>query len=309
MPLERIGDLDRQEIIHLVERMLSQNEASDAQAYQLSHAEIGNSGYSFGRCQHDCAANSGAREFVAGLLEAEQVSSRDKSQIIEVLSDHHRHLSDSQLRIVNQAITRHHDMVSAYDSRTIATHVDHVHQVVSNLHNAQAKNQLLSNPKGFLSLVDYHNQFNLNPDGNMVNFLNGNLSVSGRHYQADAPLISELRHFINVGTKHGREHPADCLRRQQNIDHLDIRESRPSIVSSLAPVAVAPASTFFQAPPPPPVPQVTVQPVPINVGGAAGGGVQVTHQPSGVSGTVGGTPMNGGGFEVSVSIPIPCAIM
>lgn len=239
-----IGWLTREQIFVLVDQMLAHNEANDAERYKLSKIDVDNSGYTFGRCQHDCGQRSDARDFINSCLVNARVPSGAITEIMSILADHTQDLSDDQLKLVNDALVLlvNVSAINQFDSDHINHDIDYVYAAVNNLGNddalvigrivgLQSKAHILANPKTFLQLVDYHNQLHINIPGPLIDFLNGKTidrsdlgigKITLDPHKIDSDLLGEIRRFINGYTKYGLEHPSDCIRRQQHIDGLNI---------------------------------------------------------------------------------------
>lgn len=236
-----IGSLTKEEVINLINQMLARNEANDKDRFQLKKINIDNSGYAFGRCQHDCGQREDARNLVAQCLMINNLLFPDIKLINEIkstLADHTKELSKEQLDLVNEALSSIYCMgfVVAFDNKHIEKILKEVkHRIKHKLKSdvgIRVKEKILSNPKLFLQLVDYHNQFNLSSDGPLIHFLNGEAVdrtdlATGKVASLDTgkietDLISEIRRFINDYTLYGMKHRSDCERRQHNIDGLPI---------------------------------------------------------------------------------------
>jgi hypothetical protein len=241
--ITHVGKFSRDEIIILMDQMLSRNEANDAVRYVLSKAPIAKSGYTFGRCQHDCGQRSDARDFIQACLERANVAGKKIQNIISKLANYTLSLSDSELEIVNNALSLPENIaaINQFDIAHMEAAIDHVAKIASEYLKGEigkkVKDQILDNPKLFLQLVDYHNQFYLGAEGPLVSFLNGE-SVDRSDLGIEDPvkintsklrvgLLSEVRRFINQYTTYGIEHRDDCTRRQETIDNLGYTELRP----------------------------------------------------------------------------------
>jgi len=63
--------MSQSEYQKLLKVALMKNKANESQAYKLSHAEEGNSGWTFGCNQMDIENNSGARSLIRDILNHE----------------------------------------------------------------------------------------------------------------------------------------------------------------------------------------------------------------------------------------------
>lgn len=325
-----VENLSEEELVKAVKKMLLANELenNDRVIYMISHAKKGKSGYSFGLCQHDCAATSGARKFIIRLLVDSGISGDEVSRIDSILGQRKPKLSLEQTQRINAVLRSSQSQIAELDNNTISRSISHIYGLVSDLSGstgARVREAILSDSHAFLTLVDYHNQFGFSKGKQMHKFLGGSFLVRDRAINLDAPVLLEIRRYINEGTFYAVANLGDCLRRQRHIDSLSllditanpnhdieavvepVPERNPLI--HLAPVSTAPHSTLFSfVPPPPPAPPpVQVSIIPDTVAGSPAGGVRATHTASGVSG---GLAVSGNGdFEIKIAIPIPCSIM
>lgn len=243
-----IGTLTKEQIIDLVYKMLTLNEQGNASKYNLAKINIGNSGYTFGVCQHDCGQRLDAREFIANCLKKVGASAEEIDKIMHILTDNTKNLNPDQLDRVNNALSDNVAAVDKFDSDFIKASVDYVKGIVNSslgrpdsegdqVTGIIAQSLIHTTPLIFLQLVDYNNQFGLESTGPLIKFLNGipvNRSDLGPGKVATTDrdkvrrdLLGEIRRFINEYTKYGLEHPKDCSRRQQNIDNLPMPNRIP----------------------------------------------------------------------------------
>lgn len=151
----------------------------------FSDAKLGNSGYSYGRSQFDTRTNKQAREQLrsAGFTEEE----------IQRLILKKRDIDDLQKKISTKRI-----FIDTWDIQHIKKSIEHV----GGLPGVNAK----MNMESFYHLVDYHNQLNLEIDGQMHNWLK-------KQQELTPNMILDFKFAI----KWGRKAPKDVERRFKNI--------------------------------------------------------------------------------------------
>ncbi len=251
--ITHIGKFSRDEILILIDRMLALNEANNAERYKLNKAPLAKSGYTFGRSQHDCGQRSDARDFIKNCLERAEVASEQIQIIIGKLEDYTQTLSPTELETVNNALSKNVEAINQFDLNHMNAAVDHVSAILTRSLTSEigikVKNIILEidDPKLFLQLIDYHNQFHLSANGPLMRFLNGESIdrsdlAEGKVATIDPKkviggrLLGEIRRFINEYTKYGVENRNDCVRRQDNINSIDLIKFRPPSSGSTPPL-------------------------------------------------------------------------
>lgn len=157
-------------------------------AYKFSKAEGGTSGWSFGRSQFDVKNNPQAAIFL-----------KNKCNFSD--SDINTLLSDTEdVSELSQRLTEYKKEIDAYD-------LEHVTAMVKHVMTLEGMPEI-ENERVFVHLVDYHNQFNLERNGKMHNYLKSLKFAT----------CENILNFKLSQTKWGIEHPADVIRRFRNIE-------------------------------------------------------------------------------------------
>lgn len=174
--------------------LLALNEISGNERviYKFSNAKLGNSGYSFGRSQHDISNNKYARKFLQ--LECD-FTDRDIKRLLAM---------DPQIDDLNAKLYKHKHQIDSYDKFHVSQMIDHV---------LKLKGLPKMDTETFVHLVDYHNQFNLSIGGKMHRFLQSKKQIDSY----------DILNFKLNNLKWGREQPQDVHRRWNNI-HNNIKE-------------------------------------------------------------------------------------
>ena len=201
---------------NLVFDMLKKTEGSGHTAYQLSHAKVAESGYTFGVCQHDCKTNPDAFKFISILLTKHQIS----NSIILKIKDNVK-LFPQELEAVNRVLHQSQEKIDALDNQRVIDSVKHISTVIDSLPQ-DIKGRFKNYIHAKLQLLDFHNQFNLEKDGRMKQFLcNKEVKLHGGTINLKIDytknIFNEIRRFIQH-TKYGMEHQKCCKTRFANLD-------------------------------------------------------------------------------------------
>ena len=157
-------------------------------AYKFSKASGGTSGWSFGRSQFDTKNNPNAIKFL-----------KNKCGFSD--SDINTLLSDTEdVSELSQRLTEYKKEIDVYD-------LEHVTAMVKHVMTLEGMPEI-ENERVFVHLVDYHNQFNLERNGKMHNYLKSLKFAT----------CENILNFKLSQTKWGIEHPADVIRRFRNIE-------------------------------------------------------------------------------------------
>ncbi len=248
-----IGTMNQETLKNYALQMFAQNETNFR--YRLTKIDMGKSGYTFGICQHDCGQRADARTIIEDCLKRANTPRSQIDPIIATLKNHTLKLSPTQIDIVNQALSLkvNQSVVDILDTTHINQSMQKIYTFVSRSMSspalpqtaAKVRNQILNDPKCFLQLLDYNNQFNMTSTGGMFRFLTGQgEKESIDESKINTDLIGQMRHFINNKTKHGINNPHDCERRQHNIDHLFVPDglAKKSIPKPTTSISVEPIS-------------------------------------------------------------------
>ncbi|KAF2073502.1 hypothetical protein CYY_005178 [Polysphondylium violaceum] len=214
----KIGNLSEEELMTLMEEMFMKNETSER--YRLLHAGKGESGYSFGLVQCDCRHRQDGRDFIKALLVDENVDGSQVNEIISTMKDSSGKLSQESIKLVDRVLEKNKEKVDKFDQEIMKNEMHHIYKIVTTIGGTVAEKLL--DPICFLQLLDYHNQFNCETKGKMVQFLKGQLEIDGKKLDLTCNLIDEIRRFINA-TRYAKNGGLKNLQnRQKNINGIKL---------------------------------------------------------------------------------------
>lgn len=183
-----IKDIAREINPVFVMEILAKNEISGNENVicRFSYAG-GKSGYSFGRSQFDVTHNLAARKF---LKEKCNFATDEIARLLNL---------DKNITNLNNKLSKFRKEIDELDLIHVKEMINHV----ATLDNMPE----LDTEKTFVQLVDYHNQFNLNKNGKLHNWLKERKFITSK----------SILDFKLKQTKWGKEHPQDVIRRYNNI--------------------------------------------------------------------------------------------
>ncbi len=218
--------------------------------YKLSHAILGQSGYSFGGNQMDLTHNDKARTVLKEILTENNVKIEKIDCFIKVFKEKGK-LAQADITLIDAALSSSYGMrkLNEIYVQEISKIIAHVKLILKNIHAA-----IIPFSNDFylqLVLIDYHNQFGLDINGKMHQVLQGKKVEFSKSFTLDfaaiktsSDLIQQIRKAISC-TKWGSSAAGrnDIERRQHNIDIVakkndllknrcdDITESQPSLAT------------------------------------------------------------------------------
>ncbi|MDB9433083.1 Hint domain-containing protein [Microcystis aeruginosa] len=227
---------ETKKLIDLASNVLATNEAGN-KPYQLSHARLGNSGYSFGWNQFDIANNPTGLNIFIDILKNARTSNgqsildsnwiNSKKDIWGVTQNPNA-LSQSDINLINLALSSDYGKTKIDEtfSYYILNSIDRVYSRVSNITNSILKSTIDNSLKIQLYLIDYDNQYGIQNNGLLHTFLKGGeVSIDGKKFRLNGDFSSEnnvlqqIKEFIQ-SNKYGRENPEDVQRRFNNIEEI-----------------------------------------------------------------------------------------
>ena len=225
-------------ILKVYNEILMKNELEDGYgAYQLSCAGP-TSGLSFGGNQMDMSVCGDARELFLDIIEnavddnnmrffSDQECNEMKDyvipRIIRIKGDSPQGIFlNHQLPRINKALSSKYGIEKINEEYVKQITIDSIHidNIVHSIVSPFAK-AYYSSPLGKLFLLDYNNQFYLNPHGELKRYLDGYKTIT---YTQKAMIVSVTtaytlanhRAFLH-NTKEGAEDPEEVDRRLNNI--------------------------------------------------------------------------------------------
>ncbi|MCK8823973.1 hypothetical protein [Fuchsiella alkaliacetigena] len=190
-------------------------------AYELQHAKLGQSGYSFGPIQWDLSQRTEARRNFKRILLT--VGSFSKNELGEIMSKVKRSgakLNKEQIKKINEALSspRGKQIIEELYLKELKKNINRIEEVIEEVAKAEYRD-FLDSTVAKLFLLDYHNQFDISSGGEMEKFLAGEEVTigKGRRVQVEESLgLGDLLNFY-FNTYYGQKQPQDLIRRFNNV--------------------------------------------------------------------------------------------
>lgn len=156
-------------------------------AYELSWAEIGKSGPSFGGNQMDISVNAKGREILLDIvnyakINGQDIFTKDEKNDIKTKLDKPEEMSSKRAEKVfgknaekiNTALSSEYGInkINSVYTEQVKEKAKHIEEIVNNIKHPGAK-EFYNSDYGKTLLFDYHNQYHLDKDGPLNKYING----------------------------------------------------------------------------------------------------------------------------------------
>ncbi|MFM2345031.1 MAG: hypothetical protein RLZZ210_1643 [Pseudomonadota bacterium] len=242
----------KDDLVFYIHKMMMVNELRGGHgAYQISNAEKGISGLSFGGIQRDISSKQNQPIFEYILKNATDTKGKNilTQNEIEQIKQHLykpcNNFTQEDTQIYNQLKGKINQAISSNEGVAIINKdyeeqiykkAKHVQDVIANIQNPQSKEFLQNNLTAQLIIADTFNQFGardknkLTVPEQLVKMLNepdANIDIpfSNRSFKADDKI--DIQDMINfkLATQYGQSNPKDTIRRIKNIQDITTKYS------------------------------------------------------------------------------------